>query len=385
MMPMLGFFPGRVVDANDPNKAGALRIRVEQVYGDPLKEAEGQFIPDDRLPWARAAFSGAGSGVGDFFVPPKDSQVWVTFWGGDRTKPIWTGGWGVPSTVPPEFSSSYGPTGPEARVIKTPGGQLMQLRWKKGEERFEVLLPSGAQLLMDDTTATGPRIAATLPSGRRVVADDKTNRIEAADATGQSVIIDGAGQKIMVNTPGEVDVTAGGNVIAMVGGNLFATVIGIATVLCGALNVTAVGAINILAGGIISIQAGGALILQAAGITQTSTGPGATTSVGGGADVRTFVGSATWSYVSWALSASAGIAMTAANGLTLTNVAGTLALVGSNIALGTALATKLRLLDERFITGPNGYNTHTHGGIAIDTPILPGNVGNFTTTHTKAS
>jgi hypothetical protein len=382
MTPIIGLLPGRVVATDDPDQGGRIRVRVEQVYGDPTNESE--YIPDERLPWARAAFIGAGDGVGDFFVPPVGSQVWVSFWQGERTKPIWHGGWGVPSTVPAEFKSSYAPT-PQARVIRTEGGQLMQFRWKKGEERFEVLMPSGTRLLIDDTTAAGPKIAATLPSGRRIVADDKLNRIEAADATGQSVIIDGAGQKIMVTTPGEVDVTAGGNVIAAVGGNLLATVVGIVSVICATLNVTSAGVINLIAGGAVSITAAGALLLQAAGITQTSTGPGATVATGGGVENRTFVGAATWSYLSWALAAAATIALTAATGMTITAAAGVLALVGSNITLGAALATKQRLLDERFITGAGGYNTHTHGGVAIDTPIVTNAIPNFATTHTKAS
>lgn len=396
--PAFGFYPGRVVNVQDPKKAGCVRVRQEQVYGDAT-QGENEFIPDDRLPWARPSFGGAGSGVGDFWVPPVGSQVWLSFWGGDRTKPIWWGGWGVPSTVPTEFSSSYGPT-PAARVIRTEGGQLMQFRWKDGEERFEVVMRSGTRLLLDDTTATGPRIAATLPSGRKLVADDKAQRIEASDATGQSVIIDGAAQKVMVSTPGEVDVTAGGNVVAMVGGNLMATVVGIVSVICSALSVTAAGVVNLVSGGAVTLGAAGAVTVVAAGavaitgagVSQTSTGPGATSSVGGGVDIKTFVGAGVWNYLSLALTATAGLAFSAGAALSLTAGAamtltalGLFALVGSNITLGAALATKLRLLDERFISGLGGYNAHTHGGVPLDQPIAPGFVVNYATTHTKAS
>jgi uncharacterized protein involved in type VI secretion and phage assembly len=66
---------------------GRIRAKVPAVFG------------EEETGWALPCSPYAGSGVGFFFVPPVDSNVWIEFEGGDGDYPIWTGGfWGVGET-----------------------------------------------------------------------------------------------------------------------------------------------------------------------------------------------------------------------------------------------------------------------------------------------
>jgi uncharacterized protein involved in type VI secretion and phage assembly len=71
----------------DPLMQGRIRAKVPAVFG------------EEETGWALPCSPYAGSGVGFFFVPPVDSNVWIEFEGGDGDYPIWTGGfWGVGET-----------------------------------------------------------------------------------------------------------------------------------------------------------------------------------------------------------------------------------------------------------------------------------------------
>jgi hypothetical protein len=69
--PDTTFYPGKVVNNEDPEKLGRCQIRVYGVYNDA--------IPDEDLPWAIPDFTFIGSTVGSFVVPTVDSLVNVYF------------------------------------------------------------------------------------------------------------------------------------------------------------------------------------------------------------------------------------------------------------------------------------------------------------------
>jgi len=66
-----GKFVGVVVDVNDPEKIGRVRVRVHGVFGDN--------VADSDLPWAIPEFSFIGSNTGSFLVPPINTVVYVYF------------------------------------------------------------------------------------------------------------------------------------------------------------------------------------------------------------------------------------------------------------------------------------------------------------------
>lgn len=74
---------GEIVDANDPDFKGRVRVMVYGVYGDK----NGNQLPVEDIPWAypiyENSFSGASGGSGTFHTPRKGSMVRVLF---DRDK-----------------------------------------------------------------------------------------------------------------------------------------------------------------------------------------------------------------------------------------------------------------------------------------------------------
>ncbi|WP_010584681.1 phage baseplate assembly protein V [Schlesneria paludicola] len=102
----LGKFRGKVVDNLDLEQKGRVKVSVKDV------------LDGEELGWAMPAMPYGGNGVGFFMIPPKGTDVWVEFEGGDPDFPIWTGCfWPKDST-----STSQLPPGaglPSVKVIQT--------------------------------------------------------------------------------------------------------------------------------------------------------------------------------------------------------------------------------------------------------------------------
>jgi hypothetical protein len=73
-----GKYRGKVLDNQDPQSRGSIKVVVPAVLGaTPL--------------WALPCSPYAGKDVGFFAIPPVDSSVWVEFEGGDPDHAIWAG------------------------------------------------------------------------------------------------------------------------------------------------------------------------------------------------------------------------------------------------------------------------------------------------------
>lgn len=85
------FFVAIVVDTNDPNKLGRVKIRIPAIHG--ANKTESYYIVDDGLPWARpGVFSMSGNDYGHFAIPPAGTRVFVTFEYNSPENPIYFGG-----------------------------------------------------------------------------------------------------------------------------------------------------------------------------------------------------------------------------------------------------------------------------------------------------
>ncbi|MDH5543393.1 MAG: phage baseplate assembly protein V [Nitrospinota bacterium] len=101
MSQYFGKYRGKVESNVDPNNLGRVKVKVPAVL-------------DDSSPsWAMPCVPYAGKGVGFFFIPPKDANIWVEFEGGDPNKPIWTGCFWGENEVP------ISPAKAEVKIIKT--------------------------------------------------------------------------------------------------------------------------------------------------------------------------------------------------------------------------------------------------------------------------
>lgn len=80
-----GIYRGKVVDNNDPDKKGRIKVRVYGIM-------QNSKIQTDSIPWAVSAqplSNGAGTGVGSFYIPRVDSEVFLFFESGDFMSPVY--------------------------------------------------------------------------------------------------------------------------------------------------------------------------------------------------------------------------------------------------------------------------------------------------------
>jgi len=149
--PLVGCYPGVVVSGVDPLLAGAIRVRVDQVYG---AASEMEKIEDADLPLARPCFPVTGKLSGSAWVPPVGAGVWVMFWGGQIEFPVWIGGFYGAGDTPTEFASSYAPE-PKTRLVKVFGGHVFEMRWEPTLSEIRLQTQLGSFLRISDTPVPG--------------------------------------------------------------------------------------------------------------------------------------------------------------------------------------------------------------------------------------
>lgn len=77
----LGKYRAIVMDNNDPERRGRIRVQCPSVLGDYLSS------------WCEPCIPYATDYAGDYYVPPVNEAIWVEFEEGNVDKPIWGGGW----------------------------------------------------------------------------------------------------------------------------------------------------------------------------------------------------------------------------------------------------------------------------------------------------
>ena len=83
-----GKYRASVVDINDPERRGRIRVQCPKVLGDYISA------------WCEPCIPYATDFAGDFYVPPVNEAIWVEFEEGDPNKPIWNGGWYRSNSTP---------------------------------------------------------------------------------------------------------------------------------------------------------------------------------------------------------------------------------------------------------------------------------------------
>lgn len=117
---------GKVVDINDPNKDGRVRVKVFGKF-DNLK--------DDQIPWARPAnrsSSGSATGSGSHSVPKKDSIVGVYFDNGNIHEPEYFMFQHLSDELKDEIKDSYDNSHSLIYDTETKGGVKIFFTEKKG-------------------------------------------------------------------------------------------------------------------------------------------------------------------------------------------------------------------------------------------------------------
>lgn len=183
---------GFVVDNEDPEHLGRLKLKVPAVLGDEVVTG-----------WAYPCMPYAGYGnQGMLFIPEIDAGVWVEFEGGDIEFPVWTGCfWSKPDgeSELPKSNDAEGAEESDAqssvtrKIIKTVKGHTIQIEDKDGEEMITIV-----QIAGDDKknviTMQNTGISVTDFTGNKIEMTDSAFTVTSKvaftiDASGQNVEI----------------------------------------------------------------------------------------------------------------------------------------------------------------------------------------------------
>lgn len=152
---------GTVIDNNDPNSLGRLKVNVPDVYG-----------PADSA-WAMPCVPYAGPQVGWFMLPPVGAGVWVEFEKGDPSYPIWVGCFWSDGQLPPDA------TGPDIRLLQTTEALL-----KIDDTSGEVVLKNNnnASVTWNDHVKTEAGGATHNVGSDGVVSESSPGKVEIGSA-----------------------------------------------------------------------------------------------------------------------------------------------------------------------------------------------------------
>lgn len=190
-----GKFRGTVVDNQDPQKRGRLKLRIPSVLSDQDSD------------WALPCLPYGGlSQQGTFFIPDVDAQVWVEFEEGDISRPIWVGTFWQQESDTPEDAAKDEPT---TRMMQTSAGHILQFDDEEGEEQFRLYHPADAEMIIDKQGT----ITLTDASGAILKMDASSNAITVEDANGNTMTMNSKGTKVE---------DSNGNVIEMAGAGITA-------------------------------------------------------------------------------------------------------------------------------------------------------------------
>lgn len=155
-----GKYAGTVVDNDDPEKMGRVRVRCDAVLGsEPV--------------WAMPCVPYAGKGVGFYFIPPVDAGVWVEFEGGDVSRAIWTGCYWAKGELPVDAS------GPDMKVLAT---SKATLRIDDSEGEVTLFNASEASITWNSDVTTEAGSATHTVGADGVVSESSPGKVEVGAA-----------------------------------------------------------------------------------------------------------------------------------------------------------------------------------------------------------
>lgn len=169
---MFGFFRGKVVDNQDPEKLGRIKVEIFGIFDN---------INSSILPWAVPAFPlfvGSGSNFGSFSIPEKDSNVWCFFENGDFNQPVYFAEAVSSIHGQPSFKNeNY----PERRGFQTKNN--IKFIVDDYDKKIIIEHPQGVYIIIDSNGIVlhGPHVDASGASGTFKSADDPSKTIVVED------------------------------------------------------------------------------------------------------------------------------------------------------------------------------------------------------------
>jgi len=187
-----GKYRASVVDNQDPQKRGRLKLRIPSVLADQDSD------------WALPCLPYGGlKSQGMFFIPDIDAQLWVEFEEGDISRPIWVGSFWQQQDDVPEDASKDEPT---TRMIQTSSGHILQFDDESGEEQFRLYHPADAEMIIDKQGS----ITLTDASGAVLKMDAASNVVTVEDANGNTLTMNSSGTKVEDSNGNIIEMAAAG-------------------------------------------------------------------------------------------------------------------------------------------------------------------------------
>jgi uncharacterized protein involved in type VI secretion and phage assembly len=162
-----GKYRGAVVDNEDPQRRGRLRVRIPSVLG------------ETETTWALPCLPYGGTpDVGLYLVPDVDARVWVEFEEGDIGHPLWVG------TFWPSGAGGEATGDPQVRGLRTASGHELSFEDHAGAERTRLAHPAGALVTIDEqgtvtvADAAGATVTLDAAAGRVLIEDANGNAVE---------------------------------------------------------------------------------------------------------------------------------------------------------------------------------------------------------------
>lgn len=151
-----GVYPAVVVDVQDPDNQGRVKIRLPWI-----DEDEGQ----QATAWARLSTLMAGASRGTFLVPDPDDEVLIAFMAGDPNRPVVVGALWNGQDEPPETMDAEN----NVRSITSRAGHVLRFDDRDGGEKVEILTAGGHELRLDD--ASGGTVTVRHSNGATIEID----------------------------------------------------------------------------------------------------------------------------------------------------------------------------------------------------------------------
>lgn len=191
-----GKYRGFVVENDDPEKLGRLKVRVPSILGSDVTTG-----------WATACTPYGGDvNMGFLYIPEVGAGVWIEFEEGDLEFPIWVGTfWSKPdgtSEVPKpnkkeadkEFEEEDDVQAPPTcKIIKTKKGHTIQIEDLDGDERILIIEATNKNMIL--MNSDGITIQDATENKIEMKTDKFTITSKVAftiDASGQDVKIKGS-------------------------------------------------------------------------------------------------------------------------------------------------------------------------------------------------
>lgn len=171
-----GKFRGSVVDNEDPDGRGRLKVQVPALLGDQATD------------WALPCFPFGGiDQAGTYFVPPVGALVWVEFEQGDLSYPIWTGTYWTGGVAAPAKE-------PAKRIFRTPFGHTLEFDDTEGAEKVRIVHgdDSNPSAVFDEKGG----ITITDKKGAEIHLDADGNQLTVKDANGNTITLSQDGTSV---------------------------------------------------------------------------------------------------------------------------------------------------------------------------------------------